>query len=247
MHRLLSTRSELDSNYPQLSHDALKHLKVLRPKNGEKIELFDGNGFTRVYKYNQQTKSLEPESDLTHHHRPRQSVLTLFACVTKGARWDWTIEKATELGADNIVPVISARTVVRVSAVERTQKRERWQRIAEEAARQSDAVYIPVIHEPVDFSSALSMANRTQCYAGALLDRKIPGLATALFDSLKTNCVPEFSVFIGPEGDFTEDEMRSLLDVASPVTFGPRVLRAETAAVYALSVMTSILDGFGLQ
>ncbi len=240
MHRLLSTKLEICGECPVLSREALNHLKVLRPKNGETIELFDGNGTTRVFRYSLPSKSLEPVAEPVFSQRPRRSSLTLFACVTKASRWDWMIEKATELGVDAIVPVISARTVVRIPSPERSSKRERWQRITEEAARQSDAAYISHMHDIVDFEEAVEMSRQTKCYAGALLDRKIPTLADAL--SQECNGSGSYSVFIGPEGDFTESEMASLLESAVPVTFGPRILRAETAAIYAISVMTSVLD-----
>lgn len=225
-----------------LTREALNHLKVLRPKNGETIELFDGNGTTRVFKYRLPSKSLEPAAEPVFCPRSRGSQLTLFACVTKASRWDWTIEKATELGVDVIVPVISARGVVRIQPSERSAKRERWRRIAEEAARQSDAAYIPQMHEIVDFEEAVAMSRRTKCFAGALINRKIPSLANALSEACKNSGGGGYSVFVGPEGDFTESEMAYLLESAVPVTFGPRVLRAETAAIYAISVMTSILD-----
>ena len=134
-----------DSN-PVLSAACAKHLRVVRPKDGEEVELFDGKGSTRLYRYGKAVpgSGLEAVRE-AEFHSPPASRLTLFACVTKGARWDWTIEKATELGVSRIVPVLSARTIVRISGDEREAKRQRWLRIADEAARQSDAKYIPYL------------------------------------------------------------------------------------------------------
>ena len=134
MHRLLVDPGELERETPALSEGAARHLRVLRPKPGEEIELFDGRGRWRVCAWAQ--GGLRAAGALRSAPRPR--ALTLFACVTKGARWDWTVEKATELGVTRIVPVISDRTIVRIAAAERAAKRERWLRIAEDAARQSD-------------------------------------------------------------------------------------------------------------
>ena len=136
-----------------------------------------------------------------------------------------------------IVPVISDRTIVRVPKGERAAKRERWLRIAEDAARQSDAKWIPEISEPLDFSEALARVPSTACLVGALTDPPSRGIAAAL-DELADDPRP-VATFIGPEGDFTPEELSALIAVATPVSFGPRVLRAETAAVFAVSVIRS--------
>ncbi len=141
MHRLLVESHELSQESPALSRDALHHLKVLRPKDGEEIELFDGKGSLRRYLFDAAARGLRaaPGQTIRTVGQSNKS-LTLFACVTKGSRWDWTIEKAVELGVSRIVPVISDRCIVRLAADEREAKAERWRRIAEDAARQSDAV-----------------------------------------------------------------------------------------------------------
>ena len=143
MHRLLVPSEQLASDSPVLPKEAANHLKVLRPKDGEEIELFDGSGKSRRFSVEGGGKNFRLAALSPVCTAPRASrSLTLFACVTKGSRWDWTIEKATELGVTRIVPVVSARTIVRIGADEREAKRARWIRIAEDAARQSDAKWI---------------------------------------------------------------------------------------------------------
>ena len=154
MHRLFVETKELESDSPALSTAAAKHLRVLRPRDGEEIELFDGAGRSRVCAI--VNGVLRPVGGVSVSQRP--APLTLFACVTKGSRWDWTVEKATELGATRIVPVISERTIVRIPKDERAAKRERWMRVAEDAARQSDAKWLPEIIAPVDFIESLPLA-----------------------------------------------------------------------------------------
>ena len=159
MHRLLVPFEQLASDSPVLPKEAANHLKVLRPKDGEEIELFDGRGKSRRFSVAGGGKDFRLAALSPVCAAPRASrSLTLFACVTKGSRWDWTIEKATELGVTRIVPVISARTIVRIGLGEREAKRARWIRIAEDAARQSDAKWIPEIHEPVSFAESLPLA-----------------------------------------------------------------------------------------
>jgi len=242
MHRLLVGTELLDDGSPSLPKEALNHLKVLRPKVGERIELFDGRGRWRIYSFSGGGRSNTPlRAETAVFSASASDVgLTLFACVTKGSRWDWTIEKATELGVTRIVPVISDRTIVRIPQGERPAKRERWQRIAEDAARQSDAKWLPEIHEAVDFGEALVLVKETTCFIGALTNPPSPHLLQAASRLRSGSCERPPAVFIGPEGDFTPEELSSLMEVAMPTSFGPTILRAETAAIFAVSVLSSV-------
>ena len=242
MHRLRATTEELARTRPALSPEAARHLKVVRPKDGEAVELFDGCGATRVFTYDARTKELAAAAPV-RTFPPRPARVTLFACVTMGARWDWTIEKATELGVARIVPVLSERTIVRIDdAAERAAKRARWQKIAEEAARQSDAVWLPEIAAPVTFAAALAQVKETTCFVGALTEPKSPPLLTAVGKFLADAARTDLALFVGPEGDFTPAELAALVAVAVPTSFGDTVLRAETAAIYGLTVLTAALD-----
>ena len=239
MHRLLVGTKLLEEESPALPADAAKHLKVLRPKDGEEIELFDGHGKWRVYAWNSAATQLRAHSNNRTIEQSNNS-LTLFACVTKGSRWDWTIEKATELGVTRIVPVISERTIVRIPKDERAAKRERWMRIAEDAARQSDAKWLPEILEAVDFRDAIPLVRETTCFIGALTTPPSPPLVKAVEDFRReTGDLRGISTFIGPEGDFTPEELAALMEIATPTSFGPTILRAETAAIYAVSVLAA--------
>ena len=237
MHRLLVPAAELGRERPSLPPDALRHLKVVRPRDGEEVELFDGAGAKRVYRYDAAARGLAQSGEIVRLPRPKP--LTLFACVTKGSRWDWTVEKATELGVTRIVPVVSERTIVRISASERAAKRERWTRIAEDAARQSDAVWIPEVVEPVDFSDSLALVGRTRCFVGALVEPPARPILEAVAACAAGIGPDGLSVYVGPEGDFTPAELAALMEIATPVNFGPTILRAETAAIFAVSVLSS--------
>ena len=235
MRRLLVPSESLAQDLAVLPQDAVRHLKVLRPKPGEEIELFDGRGRTRRYAWS--PAGLRACGELATHPAP-SSQLTLFACVTKGSRWDWTIEKAVELGVARIVPVISDRCIVRLAPGERTAKAERWRRIAEDAARQSDAVWLPEVLEAVDFPVALDLVKTCgRVFAGALTNPPPPPLLAAV--SRELPAVRSLGLFVGPEGDFTPAELAALLERAVPTSFGPTILRAETAAVFGLSVLAA--------
>lgn len=242
MHRLLVSTATLLDDRAELPPEAARHLKVLRPRSGEELELFDGRGRSRVYAW-------RPEgifaAGTVREFAPPRTKLTLFACVTKGSRWDWTIEKAVELGVGRIVPVLSDRSIVRIPAAERPSKAERWRRIAEDAARQSHAVWLPEVLPGVDFPQALELVKECAgVFTGALTDPPPPPMAAAVTQRLAADrAESEWGVFTGPEGDFTPEELSALLAVSTPVSLGPTVLRAETAAIFGLSVLSAMLNG----
>ena len=217
--------------------DAARHLKVVRPKPGETMELFDGNGRTRRYRWDGGT--LRADGGIAAFPPPAVK-MTLFACVTKGSRWDWTIEKAVELGTARIVPVISERCIVRLDADERAAKADRWRRIAADAARQSDAVWLPEVLAAVDFPDSLELVKSCgRVFAGALCNPPPPPIWNEVAAVVDDAPAASLGIFVGPEGDFTPEELRALLELATPVSFGPTILRAETAAIFGLSVLAA--------
>jgi 16S rRNA (uracil1498-N3)-methyltransferase len=156
---------------------------------------------------------------------------------------DWLIQKATELGVATLVPLVTSRTVVRPRAARLASQRDRWQTIAIEAAQQSERWDIPTVSPPgdaVEFfrqqsssSVRIILAERS---SGKSLDRiPLPQERSKLV-----------VLAIGPEGGWTEEETGQALESGFvPVTLGPRILRAETAALAALSVLQSRLGELG--
>ena len=239
MHRLLVDSGILAEVFPVLPDAARRHLRIVRPEDGETIELFDGHGAWREYSWT--GGHLCASGGIRLMPCIGRRGLVLFACITKGSRWDWTVEKATELGATRIVPVISDRTIVRIAPQDRAAKRDRWMRVAEDAARQSDTKWLPEVCEPVDFKNALAMVAECECYVGALVAPRPKDVLSALASASHDRTRP-IAMFVGPEGDFTPDELSALLAVATPVSFCPTILRAETAAIYGLGVIKAFLD-----
>lgn len=235
MHRLPS--SDL-SDVVTLSKEASRHLNVLRPKPDETIELFDGKGSTRIYKVANAKAPLVAAGEIKFIPAAKKRI-TLFACVTKGSRWDWTIEKSVELGVSRIVPVISDRCIVRLKDSEKEPKAERWRRIAEDAARQSDAAWIPEIVSPVDFKESIRLVKECDCvFVGALTNPPPKPILSAVSEHDEGDSL---GIFVGPEGDFTPEELSSLLEISVPVSFGPTILRAETAAIFGVSVLAAAI------
>ena len=239
MHRCLVKTEELLADAFTLGRDEARHLQtVLRVKTGERVTLFDGQGRTRAAVITSVEKhglSLTADAPV-QEHPCHPCFITLFACVSKGNRMDWTVEKAVELGVGCIVPVISDRTIVRLDAEDGIAKAARWSRVAEEAARQCSATWLPSIIPPAPFKACLPIVTKT---APVFVAALTPG-AKPLREALAAYAEPPplAGWFVGPEGDFTPAELDALLAAgAHPVSLGQQVLRAETACLYGLCVL----------
>ena len=239
MHRCLVKTEELLADACALGRDEARHLQtVLRVKPGEQVCLFDGQGRTRraaISAVEKHGLSLVADAPV-QMHLPPPCRITLFACVSKGSRMDWTVEKAVELGVGRIVPVISERTIVRLDAEDGIAKAARWARVAEEAARQCGAAWLPEIAPPVSFKACMPIVTKTAPVFVAALTPAAKPLRNAL--SGFASPPPFAGWFVGPEGDFTPAELDALLaSDAIPVSLGQQVLRAETACLYGLCAL----------
>jgi 16S rRNA (uracil1498-N3)-methyltransferase len=173
-------------------------------------------------------EELETETSLPLH---------LLLAVFKFDHMEWAIEKATELGVDRITPILARRTEKHLSqaAAKRT---ERWRRIALESSKQSRRTTIPAIAEPAVLKSALENATEPVRLLLSETEQETT-IASALSGETAS---PGYALAIGPEGGWTAEEMD--LFVAhkwQPVTLGPRILRAETAAISAIAILSSHL------
>ena len=213
-------------------------LHVLRATEGTEVGAFDGAGLTRLYHVIARSATaltLEAkQSVFSAAGAPVETVL--FACIPKGDRMEWLLEKATELGVSKIVPVMSARTVVRLDARQAVAKQARWQRIVEAASRQCGAAFVPAVLPPQPFTATIDLMKAcTTLIVAALIPEAQP--LKPVLDTLNPQTPGQcWGWWCGPEGDFTKDEMQTILDCgAVPVTLGPLILRAETAAIYGLA------------
>lgn len=239
MHRYHIDSARLLSDSILLNKDESRHLKtVLRVQRGAAIQLFDGTGHTRnalVESIDKNSISIIPTGEALLHSKPKCAI-SIFVCISKGKRMDWSVEKAAELGAATIIPVISRHTIVRLSEKERINKAERWRRVAHDALRQCGGAWLPEIHVPVDFADALKLVSDcSPVFTAALSDDAI-----AMRDALQQIETPpqQAGWFVGPEGDFTAQELEQLRKAGTTfVSLGENVLRAETAAVYGLCVL----------
>ncbi|MFZ0743933.1 MAG: RsmE family RNA methyltransferase, partial [Terracidiphilus sp.] len=169
--------------------------------------------------------------------------VTLVMAVYKFDHMEWAIEKATELGVAALAPVIARRTEKHLA--EAAPKRaERWRRIAHEAAQQSRRSDVPLIHDPVSLASRVRASSEATRIVLAEQERSTT-LRFALEEALATAQAesPELEIAIGPEGGWAPAE-EALFDANGwrAVSLGPRILRAETAAISALAVVASFLE-----
>jgi 16S rRNA (uracil1498-N3)-methyltransferase len=168
--------------------------------------------------------------------------VTLLLAVFKFDRMEWAIEKATELGVSTVVPVIARRTEKHLAQA--AEKRvERWRRLAQEASKQSRRADIPTIAEPVLLAARLAQPTTSVQVLLAEDEHNITlrqRIEQALVSA--TSELPNFELAIGPEGGWTPEEL-TLFEKYNwqSASLGPRILRAETAAIAALSITSSLL------
>ena len=169
--------------------------------------------------------------------------VTLVLAIYKFDHMEWAIEKATELGVAAVAPVIARRTEKHLA--EAADKRaERWRRIAHEAAQQSRRSDVPLIHDPVSLASRVRASSQATRIVLAEQER-----STTLRNALEVAVaaakdeMPELEIAIGPEGGWAPAE-EALFDANgwNAVSLGPRILRAETAAISALAIVASFLE-----
>jgi len=214
--------------------DARKLLVVLRAQTGAAVELIDSGGrvFATRLVVDGTFATLTLERELERPQAPRLAI-TLAQGVPKGAKMDFVVEKATELGVARIVPFVSARTV---GDGERTGKLERWRRLAKTAAQQCGRRDVPIVDAPIDFATLVRAFAGVDC---ALVPWELAD-AAPLRETLPPLIASVSSVLvaIGPEGGFSAEEAAAATAAgAHLISLGRRILRTETAGIVAATAL----------
>jgi 16S rRNA (uracil1498-N3)-methyltransferase len=226
----------------ELGSDAAHHvLKVLRLRVGDPLVVFDGHG-----------NEFAAEIEACAHSRVRVRVLeprpavgesplriTLVQAVSRTDRMDWTLQKATELGVHAIVPVLSARSVVKLDGEQARRKLEHWRAIVVNACEQCARSTLPIVREPEPLASYLIRPR---------LSRRSIVLEPAGADELAA--APggdgDLELLIGPEGGFESAELElAQRSGFTALRLGPRVLRTETAGVAAIAILQALHGDLG--
>ncbi len=238
-------------------------LHVLRLKRGELITVLDGvgNEFLCAVK-NSSRDAVTLSVSLKNFTPPLPCSITLLQAVPKGKIIESIIQKAVELGARRIVPLLTEHVVTHLDEKDRANKRDKWQQVAIEAIKQCGAAWLPKIETPTAIENVLARRNAVPeagappstfnfqpstfdlSLVGSLQkERRHPRECLQEFQA-KHKCLPQsVGVWIGPEGDFTPDELKAIqTSGALPISLGRLVLRVETAAIYCLSILNYELN-----
>ncbi len=243
MYRFFLPPDSLLQDAPALEGDEAHHcLHVLRHNVGDKIVVFDGRGHEATAEISAAAKHSVTLRILHRATTPQvRCRITLAQAVPKGKNMDLIVQKAVELGAAAIDPILSERTVVQLDAADLAAKRAKWQAIALEACKQCGQNHLPDVALPVT-PKVFFEQNRPK---GLLIiaslqsdSQPLKSVLRAWQDQHDSELPDEVTVFVGPEGDFTPAELSlAKSHGCQPITLGPIILRTETAAIYCLSVL----------
>jgi 16S rRNA (uracil1498-N3)-methyltransferase len=217
---------------------------VLRMRPGDEIVLLDNSGAARRVELEtidrdavrgRVTETWKQETEPRTH-------ITLYQGLLKGQKFEWVLQKGTEIGISAFVPVLAARCVIGSMDDVSDARVERWERIIVEAAEQSGRAALPHLSQPVLFGNACGQA----CRVGAALIPWEAEQTVGLRQALHGMEPGELGLFIGPEGGFAEEEIALARDSGLvPVSLGPRILRSETAGLAAAAAILYALGDLG--
>ncbi|ACB53687.1 DUF558-containing protein [Crocosphaera subtropica ATCC 51142] len=233
-YRIIIELTQKQGNIITLTPEQKHYLKnVLRLKENSEFIVLDGQYNTYLVKLNndngQIIKPLKEETELPIN-------VTLMIALPKGKGFDEVIRSCTELGVNTIIPIISQRTLLKPSS----HKLDRWRKIVKEATEQSERQRVPTILEPISFSEALKNTKQPNqnCYI-CVTRKHAKHLLTYLLPEI-TNSI---TIATGCEGGWTEKEINEAINLGFiAVNLGSRVLRAVTAPLVALSLVTSVIE-----
>jgi 16S rRNA (uracil1498-N3)-methyltransferase len=239
MRRFFAEPERCKGSHIELAEDESRHLaQVLRAQVGEQVTVLDGAGGvyeTRIERVTKRSVHLTVEK--RERRDPLPYEITLFQAIPKGKVMEWIVQKATELGARRIVPILTERTVVEIQGD--SNKVEKWRAIAIESIKQCGSPYLPKIEAPIEFGKAVRLVTGLP-FVAALR----PG-AGEMHEYFGRDRRP-VQIWVGPEGDFTVKEVEQLEAAGvHPITLGPLVLRCDTAAVSALTLAAHQLRTIG--
>jgi 16S rRNA (uracil1498-N3)-methyltransferase len=216
-------------------------LHVLRVRDGDIVTVLDGEGRVLLCKAaGAKRDQLSLEIVEQRSSPPPPYKVTLAQAIPKGKLFEDIIQKATELGASRIVPLLTERVVAKPPSDETVHKVEKWTQVAIEAIKQCGSPWLPKIEPPMPIGDFLTLKPVPDlAFVGSLArDSQHPRHYFQEFTRTSVKNLESVSVAIGPEGDFTPQELSTLQSAGwIPITLGPLVLRTETAAVYCLSII----------
>ena len=243
MHRFYVAPDDWNPETPSLSGSEAHHAgHVLRMATGDKIVLFNGAG-------REITAEIVSSDSATIHLRKLHEAqtpllrcrITLGQAIPKGKNMDLIVQKAVEIGAAEIAPILSDRTIVRLDEESAPSKQAKWQTVAIEAAKQCGQNWLPQVHTPQTLPQFFQDHRRFDLQLIGSLQSDAVHLKKILAEYSAEHGDRPASVLmlVGPEGDFTPAELSlARSQGCRPITLGPIVLRVETASIYCLSILS---------
>jgi 16S rRNA (uracil1498-N3)-methyltransferase len=243
MHRFYVSREDWNPDALRLSGAEAHHARdVLRMNRGDRAVLFNGRGREITGEIVDLTGDEVRLRRLQETETPPlRCRITLGQAIPKGKNMDLIVQKAVEIGAAEISPLISERTIVDLGPKEAEQKQTKWQQIAIEAAKQCGQNWLPQVHAPRKLKDFFSHAGSFDLRLIGSLQPDAIYLKKILADYTEQHGDRPRNVLmlVGPEGDFTPAELAlAKTNGCLPITLGPIILRVETAAIYCLSVLS---------
>ena len=223
----------------------IRHIcKVLRLGEGDGVVLFDGEG----KEYRASITRIFPEQvilTLTAEGAPARAEsslrIVLGMALLKSSKFEWLLQKATELGVSEVLPFSSSRVIPRREEEQSRARLARWEKIVAQAARQCGRSLLPRVHPPCSFEEVLQ-TDREGATKIFLWEKE----ETRTLGDALTEANPEIFFLVGPEGGFSDPEaLRAQEAGFRPVRLGPRILRAETAAIAGVALLQFIRGDLG--
>ena len=244
MHHFFVTPQQISGDKIRIEGGDVNHLKnVLLMKLHEKAEISDGESRTylcEVEAYEEDVAILHILEEMEVDTEPA-SKLYLFQGLPKSDKMELIVQKAVELGVYQVIPVAMKRSVVRLDDKKAAKKADRWNSIAESAAKQAGRSRIPEVTMPLSYNEALKMAEELDV---TLLPYELAGgmeVTREVIRQIKSG--QSVGIFIGPEGGFEPEEVDAAVSMgAKVITLGRRILRTETAGLATLAVLMFELE-----
>lgn len=244
MHHFFVTPQQISGDKIRIEGGDVNHMKnVLRMKLHEKAEISDGESRTylcEVEAYEEDVAVLHILEEMEADTEPA-SKLYLFQGLPKSDKMELIVQKAVELGVYQVIPVAMKRSVVRLDDKKAVKKADRWNSIAESAAKQAGRSRIPEVTMPLSYNEALKMAEELDV---TLLPYELAGgmeVTREVIRQIKSG--QSVGIFIGPEGGFEPEEVDAAVSMgAKVITLGRRILRTETAGLATLAVLMFELE-----
>ena len=241
MRRFFIDKNSIDNRRVIIAGQEAHHIRdVIRLKIGDRFIGFDGTGNSYTLRLLRSSDIIEAEIEKISSKRPDAPRILLACAVPKLKKIEYIIEKATELGVSDILPMITDRTSVRFDKKAMLNKNIRWKKIALEASKQCGRDILPKVHSVLNFKEAIKLIERLR-YKNKIIPCLSEG--SRYLKEIINGRIDDIAILIGPEGDFADREVDYARERGfKPVSLGELVLKVDTACIFTISVVRGIMN-----